>query len=183
VRYGLSRLLVGDLEQKVLAMASEILIVAGPVAAWIADNTPHPIAPTRLRLIVVLPEEDDDRDHYDNLHHATHVAVTLARMRAGLATIAWLPHGAHTWIGGFDPRPHLAAALPKMGTRAWGEVVTIAWPSGSEPQHGGMHVILDVNAHRSDTIDMFLGWSRRVTVENAWTNGNPPPVVINAGSR
>jgi integrase-like protein len=144
-----SRLLEGDLEQKVLAMASEVLIVASPAPAWIAKNAPCPIAPTRLRLVIILPPENDDR--FDELHYVVHIAVALARKQAGLATHMWL--GDCTRIGGPT------------------EDKTI------EPRRTRMHVMIGKNARVSKTVEWLLDASREIRIKKPRFGGAAPTVI------
>jgi len=132
--------LFGDLQQKMLAMASEILIVAAPsVASWILRNAPHPVAPTHLRIIIILPQEDDDWDHFDDMHKAAHVAAALARISAGLATVMWFLSESYTRV-----------SRPDAGRD--GKVVANATGPGS------IHFVVGRGVHpSSETVGMFLG--------------------------
>jgi hypothetical protein len=133
--------------QSLLARASEVLIVAKPsVAPWITQNKPHPIASTRLRLIIILPPEnsgdgDDDflGEHYADMHHAAHAAAVLAKAHAEQ------PRTAR------EHKPTIMKLVSDRCTRIYepkGARSGSSWP---------MRFI--ISAHPSDTTDMLLAWS------------------------
>jgi len=110
--------LFGHLEQRLLSVASEVLIVTAPAPEWVLQNEPHPDGPCEgLRIIIVIPPQpspppsDDSHhadcrvaarvavqkariSHYEACRRAAHVAVIKARGRAGKSTLCLVSKGS-----------------------------------------------------------------------------------------
>jgi hypothetical protein len=160
VYYGCSRLLEGEFEQRMLKLATEIVIVASHMAgSWINLNKPYPRGATKLRAVIVLGSDDDDRGHHDTLHMVAHLAVTLARLQAKLPTVMWVFSNNQTTVG-------------KPG-RHDGKICDETTQSCTPP----MHIVLDADVHASKTTDWLL--KREVRIQNS----RQPlcPIEINEG--
>jgi hypothetical protein len=133
-------------EQQMLAAAGEILIVSSPAPEWIVENEPNPDGPCDgLQLIVVLPPRGfppfDDSSHLEDCRLATHLAVSLARMRAGLAITMWFLSESHTKV------------------------------SRSSGHGESVHVVLGKDIHESATARMLLDISSQIEIRKSRIKG------------